>query len=89
MARKAGLIDDMFETMRDHQGTGLAAPQVHAARLRWTAAEDEAVRAGRASGRTARDVGRAIGRSRDAVIHRAGALGLAVPRRRAAPSGWS
>ena len=26
---KLGLIDDMFETMREHQRIGLAAPQVH------------------------------------------------------------
>lgn len=26
------LIDDMFETMREYQGVGLAAPQVHASR---------------------------------------------------------
>jgi peptide deformylase len=27
-----GLIDDMFETMDDHDGAGLAAPQVHVSR---------------------------------------------------------
>ena len=59
-----------------------AAHPAPAGGARWTAAEDAAVRQGRASGRPARDVARDIGRSHDAVIHRAALLGLAVRRRR-------
>lgn len=36
------LIDDMFETMREHQGIGLAAPQVHLSLRLFVAGIDDA-----------------------------------------------